>query len=195
MKVRELTDRKTQILAAAAALFRQKGYPAANMREIAEAVGMEASSLYAYFDSKEDLLWEIANRSAILFKEEVLPIVSGPLHTQAKLRQMIITHVEVVLKDPDSSAIFVNEWRHLTDRRKEEYLRLRDNYERLFLQVIQQGVRENQFRATGEKFYTLTILSALNWTYQWYRPGGGMSPTEIGEQLAEILLHGLVRNI
>ncbi len=184
-----------QILAAAAALFRQKGYPAANMREIAEAVGMEASSLYAYFDSKEDLLWEIANRSAVLFKQEVAPIVSGPLHTQAKLRQMIIAHVEVVLKDPDSSAIFVNEWRHLTEPRKSQYLMLRDDYEQLFLQVIRQGVRENQFRATGEKFYTLTILSALNWTYQWYRPGGGMSITEIGEQLAEILLHGLVRNI
>ena len=73
MAVKAVAERKTQILAAGEKLFNEKGYLATSVRDLADAVGMEAASLYSHYKSKEDILWTIADRCANEFFESVKP--------------------------------------------------------------------------------------------------------------------------
>jgi AcrR family transcriptional regulator len=195
MKVREHSDRKMQILQSAASLFSRQGFQAASMRELAEAVGIEAASIYSHYDSKEKLLEAVALVCAEDFDQSVRPIYSGNLNTRAKLKAMVVAHIEVIARNLESSAVFNTEWRHLKEPALSLYAQRRDQYEAMFRHVVHQGVVENLFRNDDEKFLTLTMLSALNWTAQWYKPGGPYTPTEIGDKLAEILLNGIERHI
>jgi TetR/AcrR family transcriptional regulator, cholesterol catabolism regulator len=190
-----IVNRRAHILESAAHLFRTQGYASVTMRELAESVGIESSSLYSHFEKKEDILWEIAIQCANDFNDTVQPIAQSDLLTKKKLREMMVAHVNVTLSNRESASVFTQEWRHFTEPRLTEYAELRNQYEDMFRAVIAQGIRENQFRQLDEKFSTLTLLSALNWTYLWYRPEGEMSPVEIGENLADLLLNGLERTI
>lgn len=188
-------DRKLQILRQAMLLFSEKGFQATGMRELADAVGIEAASIYSHYHSKDGLLEAIANACADDFYTTVTPIYQGALHTQAKLKAMVVAHIEVIARNLQASVVFNNEWRHLNEPARSEYARLRDGYEQMFRSVISKGIAENLIRNDDEKFLTLTLLSALNWTAQWYNPSGPYTPTELGERLAEILLGGIIRHI
>jgi AcrR family transcriptional regulator len=195
MAVKAVTERKTQILAAGEKLFNEKGYLATSVRDLADAVGMEAASLYSHYKSKEDILWTIADRCANEFFESVKPIAASQLHTQKKLTDMIIAHVGVITRNIDASAVFFREWRHIAEPRRSAYAKLRNDYEAIFKEVVRQGIQENLFKNYDEGFSTRTIMSALNWTHTWYRQDGELSSEEIGQHLAGILLNGLVRTV
>jgi AcrR family transcriptional regulator len=186
-------NRREEILAQATQLISAKGYEAASVRDIAERVGIEAATVYSHFSSKEEMLWEIALSCANQFIESITPIVESDLTTRNKLTAMIIAHVETLTQNLNAAVIFLNEWRHLSEPRRSQYAQMRDHYEGMFRKVVSQGIEENTLREVDEKFGALTILSALNWTYQWYKPSGEMKPKEIGEKLAALLLHGLLK--
>ena len=188
-------DRKRQILHQAALLFSREGYQATSMRALAEAVGIEAASLYSHYPSKEAMLQAIAWQCADDFFTTVEPIARSPLNVRARLKAMIIAHVEVLLRNQAASAVFTDEWRHLSPQLRQEYSELRDRYERYFRELIHQGIVENLFRNAEPKYAALILLAALNGTARWYRPDGPMTSTETGELMAALLLEGLIRTV
>lgn len=195
MESTQKIDRKTQITTLAEELFHDKGFLATSMRDLADALEIEPASLYSHIKSKDDLLWEIADRCAGEFFNSIEPIAESKLNTRKKLIDMIVAHVEVICRNLKASAVFFNEWRHLEDPRRDEYAQRRDNYEGIFRAVVKEGIKENLFMHYDEGFTTRAILSALNWTHTWYKPDGELRPHEVGEHLAKILMDGIVRKI
>ena len=88
--------RRQQIEDAASALFRERGYAATSVRDIAQALNLQGGSLYAHMASKEDVLWSIVNRAADRFNAEVAPLAASAAPAPSRLRQMIRAHVAVV---------------------------------------------------------------------------------------------------
>lgn len=191
----ELEEQRLKVLAAAEVIFSQQGYVSASLREIAESVNMEPVEVYKLFSSKENILHDIALRCAREFKHCVSPIYRSGLHTRAKLVEMIITHVEVVLRNRNAAAIFIHEWRHLSEPHYTEYLKLRDEYEEMFRKVLARGIEESVFREIDEKLGALAILSAANATHQWFRVDRALSVQDVGKSITDILMYGLVRSV
>lgn len=185
--------RKTDILNVSSKLFSERGYSSTGVRDIAVEVGIEPGSLYAHYRSKEDILWDLALTCADDFEGSVGPLAESPLNPRAKLEAMIEAHVNVMLRHRHAASVFVSEWRFLGPERKALYTTRRNAYEMWFREVIDEGVRNGVFRPVDPKFGALTILSALNWLYQWYNPEGELTPNEVATNLAEILLHGFLR--
>jgi AcrR family transcriptional regulator len=185
--------RKDQILVAAERLFREKGYLATSVRDIGKAVGVQGASLYHHMGGKEELLWAIATRAADEFFAALQPVMAADEATALKLRKAVIAHVGVITRNLDASAVYFNEWRHLKKEQRTQFARRRDEYEGMFRALLGQGIREGIFAPVDERFAARLVLSALNWTHQWYRPDGPMTADEIGSTLADMLLNGLYR--
>lgn len=192
--IQTASPRVEQILSAAERLFRERGYLATSVREIGEAIGIRGASLYHHIGGKEDLLWASARRAADRFFAALTPVLAEETATPLKLRRAIIAHIGVITHNLDAAAIYFNEWRHLSAERQAEFTRQRDEYEGCFRQLIAQCVREGHLADIDERFAARFVLSALNWTHQWYRPDGAMTPDQIGQTLADMVLHGLARS-
>lgn len=187
----ETPARLEQIITTAERLFRERGYLATSVRDIGQAVGMRGPSLYHHIGGKEDLLCTIADRAARDFLAALQPILDEPAPAAVKLRRAVVAHVGVITRNLNAAGVYFNEWRHLSDARRAEFLRQRDLYENGFRVILAQGIQEGHFAAMDEKFGARFVLSALNWTHQWYRPGGPLTPEEIGHTLADLVLQGL----
>lgn len=182
-----------QIHDAACRLFRERGFHATSVRDIADAVGLQGGSLYTHIKSKDDLLWDIVNTAADRFFESLRPIVSSNLNTMQKLRQAIIGHVEVVTGDLNAAAVHTVEWRHLTSERRDAVTARRDEYELLFRSLVSQAIQDRFLTPTDAAGAALFILSSLNYLFTWYKPDGRMSPEEVGLMLADYIFEGLKR--
>jgi AcrR family transcriptional regulator len=193
MPRKDTATRQLEIHATAEQYFRQKGYLATNMREIADALGVRGASLYSHINGKEDILWAIASRTAEQFFVALEPVVATGDPAPTKLRAAIVAHVVVIARNLDASAVYFNEWRHLSPRRRAQHTKRRDEYEEIFRNIIRVGIKSGHFAKVDEKFAALIILSALNWTHQWYKPDGPWSAEEVGEKIADLLMNGLLK--
>lgn len=183
--------RKEQIEKTATALFKRKGYTATSMRDLANALGIEAASIYSHIRSKEEILQRVCFKMADEFFDalDAAESMAGP--ATVRLQRAIAAHVQVLTQNTEASAVFLHEWRHLSEPLHSNFLALRDKYEARFRDIIREGIQRGEFSVPDEKFAVLTILSALNWIHTWYKPEGKMTPTEIAENLSEMLLNGL----
>jgi TetR/AcrR family transcriptional regulator, cholesterol catabolism regulator len=186
--------RKEQILEVACRFFSTKGYHGTTIRDISEASGILSGSLYAHIDSKEDLLFEITDRGAEAFLGSLRPIVEGPGSPREKLKRGLTAHARVVADNLEGATVFFHEWKSLSKERREIIQRKRDEYEALWASIFDEGVEKGEFHGKDPKFARLMLLSAANWLYQWYQPEGPLTPEEIAERFAEILLSGIAVN-
>src|SRR5438105_15867742 len=107
-------DRAEQVYAAALRLFREKGYHATSMQDIAVAVGLYKGSLYHYIGGKEDLLVEVFERGMGALLADVERIADDTaLAPSAQLRRVIQAHVEAVANNLDALTVYLHEWRAL----------------------------------------------------------------------------------
>ena len=191
MEIAIKKNRKQQIEEKATSLFQEKGYAATSMRDLANVLGIEAASLYSHIKSKEEILQKVCFRMADEFFAAWQAVEMENSSYAAKLKKAAIAHVKVITLDTNASAVFFNEWRHLSEPFLEEFLTMRNDYEGRFIDIIEKGMETGEFKKVDAKFMMLTILSSLNWTHNWYKPEGSLSPEEIGKRLANMILNGL----
>ena len=184
-------SRKEQIIQSATKLFKEKGFEAASMRDIAGSLGIEAASLYSHIKSKDEILEVICFRMARELIKAIDEVNDLYFNAEEKLGMAIKNHVKIITGSLDASSVFLREWRHLAKPKLKEFILLRDRYENGFRQILINGENENVFEAPDKKFAVLTILSTLSWLTEWYSPKGKMTPDEIAEHLTEFILTGL----
>lgn len=189
---RTASPRRAELVAVAARLFSERGYHGTSMQDLGNALGILRGSLYAHIGSKEELLFDVVIQGADRFLERGEAAAVGTGNWSEKLRALLVGHVETAAQHMDASTVFLNEWRYLSPELRDVVQEKRDRYEALVRDIVEGGVAAGEFRADADvRFAATLVLSAGNWTYTWYRPGGDLTPTEVGERFAELVTRGL----
>lgn len=190
------SSRKEQVIRVAAELFREKGYVASSMRDLAQKLGIEAASLYSHIKSKEEILHILCFDMAAEFMASLEEVEKqSDLPASEKLRKGIIGHIQVMALDLTASAVFMNEHRHLSQPFLRDFLLLRIKYINRFKKMIEDGVASGEFKSTiDKKLAVMTLFSSLNWMPMWYDPKAAIEPEALGFQLADMLVNGLKQN-
>ena len=169
---REDGNRKSDLVAAAAKLFRKKGFDATSTRDIATAVGMRSGSPFYHFKSKGDLLYAVmaeGMRSAIEKQQKTLLNTEQSKQESQRLLQVLIRHHFEVLLSPNSDFIpvMLYEWRSLTPRQRTTMAQLQRDYEAVWLPILEALYASGQLTCPV-KLARLLIFGALNWSVQWF---------------------------
>ena len=183
--------RKLDILKVAARLFAERGYERTTLDMIADELGLSKPSLYYYVKSKEDILVGIFQEIFQRILQRVQTDVSADLEPQVRLHHLIIAYVTHACIYPEGRILFLYE-SYLLSICNPELLDLRDRYQQQVEDVICEGIKQGIFRVSDAKLATLALVGALHAIPLWYVPDGPLSPREIGESYARLLIGGLV---
>lgn len=185
-------SKEAEILDAAARLFKEKGFHATSMRDIAAAVGMQKGSLYYHITSKEELLFRISHDAINAIIARLEEIAAAPLCPTEKLRQAIENHVLTLCDRLDLLSVFLKESKILTAEQQAQILERRKRYEELFEGILEEGIAAGEFRVVDVPVVAVGLLGMLNWMHQWYRPDGRLPPQQIAAIFTDFTLHGLL---
>jgi len=161
------------------------------MRDIAQEVGMEAASLYNHIKSKQELFRELLLNMAHLFTKGMEEINDSSYTPIIKLEKLISMHVKFAVEYTDSISLITNEWVHLEGQAYDEFLELRDTYEKKFENIIKNCVEQGYFSPVNTEIALFSILSTLRWLYSWYSRNKNMNPVELEKEFIHCLLDGL----
>jgi len=191
---------KEDIIRAAADVLRENGYDATTMKDIAARVNLTAASLYHHFRNKDLLLISVLEIGLDHAINMIEPLIESDLSSSEKLRQMICTHIVEVTRNPAVGAAMVFEIRALMNvkiparadsddklrdfvERRDAFFARRDYFEKIFRQVVKDGVANGEFKTDDPAIVTKAMLGANNWVGVWYKGGGRLT----GEQIADVM--------
>lgn len=185
--------RYDQIYETAARLFYEKGYAATSLQDLANAVGLQKGSLYYYIDSKEDLLYGITDYAHTFFTDLVEQARDEGASPAEGLRRLLHRHAKFAAEHFHVTAAFYNERGALAPERQAVIVQTRDAYEASLRAYVKQGQEAGEFSAELDpKIAVFGILGMINWMYQWYRPGGGLTPQELADALSAQAVRSLM---
>jgi len=189
-RVREKRQRRREeILHAALRAFREKGYHATTLDDIAENLGVRKTALYHYFPDKDSILYQ-CHRESQAELDRLVEEAKEEDTASAQLAHVIREHVRVMTETLEGSPLAF-EVTALPAERQKELIAGRDRYERAIRRMIDRGVKDGEFRQVDSKIAAFAILGAINWIARWYRPEGSLKAPELGEEFAHHLVGGL----
>jgi AcrR family transcriptional regulator len=182
------------VLEASGRLFRQKGFAATTVREIAAAAGILPGSLHYRFASKEDLLLALMDRGI----ERAVSVVRGAIADSHdpldRVRAALCAHLRLLVREDDSTYVLLYEGRSLSGAARDHMVRLRDRYDALWDGLLHEAAGTGRLRPDVDlRLVRFFILGAVNWTAQWFSTRGAYSVEQVAEAYADMLFHGLLQ--
>ena len=175
----------------AAALFKTKGFNAASMRELADAVGVEAPSLYNHIGSKSEILQSICFNIADEFTIHLDTTENATGNAVVKLEQIIRFHIRMMLEKFDEVFVANHEWKYLQEPYLSNFLNQRRAYEKRLVELIEQGIAKKDIRSINPYVAVLTILSAVRGLEFWQRHKKNISMEVLENDMVQHLLRGI----
>jgi AcrR family transcriptional regulator len=184
-------SKKDVITQKASSLFMKKGFTATSMRDIADATGVEAPSLYNHIESKKGILKDVCFRIAQLFTGNLRKVeLSSELHL-SKIESIIRFHISMMIEEYESVYISDHEWKHLPEPFLSDFKTQRRNYRTRLAAILQKGIDNNEIDAVNPNIAVLTILSAISGIESWHRSGKRVDAKLLEENMVKILVDGL----
>ena len=194
IKTEKNGSRKDVIVRKAATLFREKGYKAASMRDLAEAVGVEAASLYNHIKSKSELLHELVFNVANRFVLKIDEIESEPISSLKKMEKILRFHIVEMIYNYEEVYVSDREWKHLSDPYLSNYQNQRRVYRKRLAAIIEEGIRNKEIKPIDAPTVVLIFLHAVSGIESWHRSTKKISAEELEQNMIAILIDGLKSN-
>lgn len=188
-----MSKREQEIIAAAAKVFKDKGYHAATTRDIAAEVGIQQATLYYYISSKEELLYLVVREPIVRLYSQVEEIVKASIPTRRKIERAMHAHLAAFDENYPHMFVYVQELPHLIDTLHDKIRESPERYQHLWEELLQQGLTAGELRAELDVTATVFLIMGMcNWLHRWYRKGGRLDTDTLARQYASALLDGIM---
>ncbi len=189
-------QRAVDIYRKAAEILHTRGFNATSMGDIAEQVDLTKGGLYYYIKGKEALLFAIMNFAMDLIEKEVMAPAEEVKDPRDRLALIVAGHIRLVLRDPCTMALLVNEDESLSGEHRPK-INARKRTFVTFLRttveaVLAENPKSNEAAVPDSAVITFSLLGMIHWTIRWYNPEGKLDSEEIIGQMTRLALRGLL---
>jgi AcrR family transcriptional regulator len=190
-------ERRGQLVDAAAKIFREKGFQAASINDIAKAVGIDRASLYYYTSGKDELFQEVVRGAALGNVQMAEAIRDGAETPGKKLEKFIVSLMVAYETHYPYLYAYVQEDMAQIARRKTPWAKemgtLSNRFNAAVVDIIEAGLDQGSFRKDvgSANLVALGIIGMCNWSHRWFRPHGKETAESIGRTFARMILDGL----
>jgi AcrR family transcriptional regulator len=189
--IRKKASKKGLILRRAAMMFREKGFAATSMRDLAEMVGIEAASLYNHIRSKNEILEAICFDVANTFYTNIEIIEISNKTSIEKIDALLRFHIRQMIENYEEVYVSDREWKHLDEPYLSNFHTQRRNYRRKFAAIIEEGITKNEIRKIDAPTAVLIMLHAVSGIESWHRSKAKINAQELEDNMLMIMIDGL----
>ncbi len=185
--------KRDAVLREAGRAFSKHGYHNTSLDDVAHALGISKGTLYNYVRDKQEILFAF-HQLAYDLSDRAFAIGRARGGSGAEVLRNIIVHYIELLTGELGACGALMEVDALRPEDRAEAAKRRDTFERAFVAIIKEGIRDGSVRTVDPKLAVFTFMGAINWLPRWFTPGGRLPGKAVAEQMADLLLFGLTTN-
>lgn len=185
-------SRWDEIIAVSARLFREKGYRATTMDDIASELNVTKPALYYYIKTKHDLLYAICKSAIERLMEGMNSIVSEQDDIEEQLRRLISWHVNMFSERGDVITVYLAEESELPEEERGFIRSKSRDYEAIYRQLLERGIEEGRFRDLDVPMVVRAVSGMCNWLFAWYKQDGPSTADDIAEIFFDLIMKGCI---
>jgi AcrR family transcriptional regulator len=184
-------DQRAQILAAAAAVFAERGYTAATVQQVATRVGVSKATVYHYFSDKAQLLEEVATEQVQRLEALVAEVSAEALPPDRHLQQLILRFMQAYAGAADAHRVLTEDVKFLQPTARQAV----EDAQRRVVQAFAAGVAavRPDAASTWHKPLAMLLFGMINWTFTWLRPDGAVHPERLAPVVVSLFMGGLAQ--
>lgn len=193
----DYTRKRQELISVAATVFRERGYKAATLNEVAERFGTDRASLYYYIADKDELFHEVikgvldANLEAAqqILDDRKLPVVD-------KLEALIRTVLQSYEDNYPSMFVYIQEdMAQLSNTESswaKDMMEQTRRMEAIFSALIEKAIKRGDYRDDlPPRLAAYALYGMLNWTHRWYQPDKSLTANEIADAFSSLFNQGM----
>jgi AcrR family transcriptional regulator len=189
--------RREEILQASAHVFRERGFEAATLRDVAAALNTDRASLYYYVGSKEELLQEIVRQALRRDIEIAEAVKRSRVDSPAKITALIKAMVDSYDENYPHMMVYIEDLGRIARQDSEwsiDVIEQTRAYEALVLSILRKGQRDGTLRNDlPVELCALALFGMINWMHRWYRPNNKWKPEDVAATFTTIFLDGYAK--
>jgi len=182
---------KAAILRKAAQLFARNTYARTSIGELTKACSASRGTLYHYFANKEAILLEMMSAHIADMGSHVRAAIALSDNPDERLRNIIRSVTALNAQSRNEQIVLMNDLGNLGKSEQARIRAMQNQIVALVLAAVRAVEGGRRMGRRNAKVYAMLVLGMVNYTYSWYDPAGAVSPRDLAETAADILLHGL----
>jgi AcrR family transcriptional regulator len=187
-------DRTVDIYTKAAEIFHEQGFDATSMSNIASAVELTKAGLYYYIESKEDLLYAIINMAMEWLESKVIEPSRQFADPEQRLRSIIACHGKLLTEGNKAITLLTDEIEGLKPKHRRQILDRKRVYFDFVRDTLEALRADGKLRDVNTTVATFSLFGTLLWVPRWFRPEGALSSAQVIEEIANIVIGGLLKH-
>lgn len=180
---RELLAAK--VLDTAAVLFASQGFAATSLKDVADAVGLQRSSIYYYYPDKDALLKELIQGVTLPVMKLFLEVEKEGLSPLATIREVVRRLVLWVADPRTHFRLMDRSEADLPDTIAAMHKRAKRHVLAEMIKLIEAAVLAGEARSTDLRICALSILGMTMWTAWWFQPEQGRLLKDVADEVAD----------
>jgi AcrR family transcriptional regulator len=192
----EYQAKRRELIRVAATVFKEKGYEAATLNDIAERLGADRATLYYYVGGKEELFQEAVRGGVadnLLEVERILKLDTTPDEKLRLIVTRLLTSYEA--NYPHMYVYIQEDMRKVASEQSDwakDMTRQTRRFESATMKLMKQAVAEGRFREDIQpELAANALFGMVNWTHRWFKPGKKLSASEIVDSFWTIFVEGM----
>jgi AcrR family transcriptional regulator len=161
------------------------------MRDIAEAMGIKAASLYNHIQGKQEILSTLILEVAQEFTKGMNNVMESKKTPIEKITDVIELHIDITVSYSEGLAALNNDWMHLENEDLIDFVKMREDYEENFRKIIKEGIEKEEIKGHHPEVILFSILSTLRSLYVWYQKRGKLDVNILKKDMVAVLLNGI----
>lgn len=182
--------RLATILEHATAIFCEKGYEGASMRDLSRSSGMSLAGLYYYFESKEKLLYLIQKHYFTTVMKLLRERLEGVVGVEERLRTFIVNHLEYFLASPAAMKVLSHEDDVLENELGAEIKAIKRDYYHSCTDLV-DALKKEKSLEFNTRIVVLSLFGMMNWLHTWYNPRVDGNPRVLARHMGDVFLRGI----
>jgi TetR/AcrR family transcriptional regulator, cholesterol catabolism regulator len=184
--------RRAAMCRTAAQIFRDRGFDATSVSDIARALGLTKAGLYHHFESKEALLFEIMMFGMDKVRDEVVLPVRAIRDPEERLRQLIVRHARITTRGQGAVAHLGDEIRALPPSARKQIEQRMHVYLDLVRGTLDELKAAGRLRPVDRTVAAFSIIGMILWLPRWFRADGRLTQEQVADGIANLALGGLL---
>jgi len=187
-RIKSLREEKKRIMEKSAELFSKYGYHGVTLDDIAHNLKLNKVTIYHYWHSKQDLYYEILIRINRLITDNIKKTVRQRKPPDVMLYEVVTNYIINLLTHHVPTTENLHKEYALTNKHRNSIIKVRDEFDKLFQQILADGIKKGIFIKGNPKMMEFAIIGVMNYIIHWYSPNGILSCKDIARHMASFIM-------